>query len=182
MADTFLTWKQLYLLMAGLMLIGVVATLLAKEPEDNGAPPTSLKKAIYEPLAEFFSRNNAWLILLLLVFYKMGDAFVMALNTNFLLHGLGFSLSEVGTVNKTVGMLATIIGALFGGYLMKKMSLFNALFIFGILQGVSNIGYWFLAVTPPNIMTMGTIIFLENLFSGMGTAAFVALLLSLIHI
>lgn len=50
----------------------------------------------------------------------MGDAFVMALNTNFLLHGLGFSLSEVGTVNKTVGMLATIIGALFGGYLMKK--------------------------------------------------------------
>ncbi|MES0688802.1 muropeptide MFS transporter AmpG [Providencia stuartii] len=179
MADTFLTWKQLYLLMAGLMLIGVVATLLAKEPEDNGAPPTSLKKAIYEPLAEFFSRNNAWLILLLLVFYKMDDAFVMALNTNFLLHGLGFSLSEVGTVNKTVGMLATIIGALFGGYLMKKMSLFNALFIFGILQGVSNIGYWFLAVTPPNIMTMGTIIFLENLFSGMGTAAFVALLMTL---
>ncbi|EKT53527.1 muropeptide MFS transporter AmpG [Providencia sneebia] len=179
MADKFLTWKQLYLLMAGLMLIGVVATLLAKEPEDNGTAPTSLKKAIYEPLAEFFSRNNAWLILLLLVFYKMGDAFVMALNTNFLLNGLGFSLSEVGAVNKTVGMAATIIGALFGGYLMKNMSLFNALFAFGILQGVSNIGYWFLAVTPPNIISMGSIIFLENIFSGMGTAAFVALLMTL---
>lgn len=179
MADKFLTWKQLYLLMAGLMLIGVIATLLAKEPEDNGAAPTSLKDAIYEPLAEFFSRNNAWLILLLLVFYKMGDAFVMALNTNFLLNGLGFSLSEVGAVNKTVGMTATIIGALFGGYLMRNMSLFKALFVFGILQGVSNIGYWFLAVTPPNIISMGSIIFLENIFSGMGTAAFVALLMTL---
>lgn len=179
LADKFLTWKQLYILMAGLMLIGVVATLLAKEPEENSAPPTSLKKAIYEPLAEFFSRNNAWLILLLLVFYKLGDAFVMALNTNFLLNALGFSLSEVGTVNKTVGMAATIIGALLGGYIMKNMSLFRALFMFGLLQGGSNIGYWFLAVTPPNILTMGSIIFLENIFSGMGTAAFVALLMTL---
>ncbi|EPL9570745.1 muropeptide MFS transporter AmpG [Providencia rettgeri] len=179
LADKFLTWKQLYLVMAGLMIIGVVATLLAKEPEENSAPPTSLRKAIYDPLAEFFSRNNAWLVLLLLVFYKLGDAFVMALNTNFLLNALGFSLSEVGTVNKTVGMAATIIGALLGGYLMKNMSLFKALFLFGLLQGGSNIGYWFLAVTPPNIMTMGSIIFLENIFSGMGTAAFVALLMTL---
>lgn len=179
LADKFLTWKQLYLLMAGLMIIGVIATLLAKEPEENSTPPTSLKQAIYEPLAEFFSRNNAWLVLLLLVFYKLGDAFVMALNTNFLLNALGFSLSEVGTVNKTVGMAATIIGALFGGYLMKNMSLFKALLTFGILQGVSNIGYWFLAVTPPHIITMGSIIFLENIFSGMGTAAFVALLMTL---
>ena len=179
LADKFLTWQQLYLLMAGLMLIGVIATLLAKEPTENIAPPASLKDAIYEPLAEFFSRNNAWLILLLLVFYKMGDAFVMALNTNFLLNALGFSLSEVGTVNKTVGMAATIVGALLGGYLMKNMSLFKALFVFGVLQGVSNIGYWFLAVTPPNIISMGSIIFLENIFSGMGTAAFVALLMTL---
>lgn len=67
----------------------------------------------------------------------------MALNTNFLLNALGFSLSEVGTVNKTVGMAATIIGALLGGYLMKNMSLFKALFLFGLLQGGSNIGYWF---------------------------------------
>ncbi|HEP0306442.1 TPA: muropeptide MFS transporter AmpG [Providencia rettgeri] len=179
LADKFLTWKQLYLVMAGLMIIGVIATLLAKEPEESCAAPTSLKKAIYEPLAEFFSRNNAWLILLLLVFYKLGDAFVMALNTNFLLNALGFSLSEVGTVNKTVGMAATIIGALLGGYLMKNMSLFKALFIFGLLQGGSNIGYWFLAITPPHILTMGSIIFLENIFSGMGTAAFVALLMTL---
>nr|ELR5113530.1 MFS transporter [Providencia stuartii] len=179
MADKFLTWQQLYMVMAGLMLIGVFATLFAKEPEDNGTPPASLKDAIYKPLSEFFSRNNAWLVLLLIVFYKMGDAFVMALSTNFLLSGLGFTLSEVAAVNKTVGMAATIFGALFGGYLMKNMSLFNALLVFGILQGASNIGYWFLAVTPPNIISMGSIIVIENIFSGMGTAAFVALLMTL---
>lgn len=49
LADKFLTWKQLYLLMAGLMVIGVIATLLAKEPEEDTAPPTSLKKPSTNP-------------------------------------------------------------------------------------------------------------------------------------
>ncbi|WP_442890273.1 hypothetical protein [Arsenophonus sp. PmNCSU2021_1] len=47
-----------------------------------------LYEAIYEPFVEFFSRNNAWITLLLIIFYKMGDAFVMALSTNFLLNNL----------------------------------------------------------------------------------------------
>lgn len=109
----------------------------------------------------------------------MGDAFVMALSTNFLLNKLGFSLGEVGTINKTFGLFATIIGALYGGYVMQKMSLFKALLIFAILQAISNFGYWFLAVTPANIYTTSSVIFIENIFSGMGTAAFVALLMTL---
>ncbi|EOV8466289.1 muropeptide MFS transporter AmpG, partial [Escherichia coli] len=72
-----------------------------------------------------------------------------------------------------------IVGALFGGVLMQRLSLFRALMLFGILQGVSNFGYWLLAVTDKNLLTMGSAIFLENLCGGMGTAAFVALLMTL---
>ncbi len=94
-----------------------------------------------------FGRNNAWLILLLIVFYKMGDAFAASLSTTFLIRGVGFDAGEVGLVNKTLGLIATIIGALYGGLLMQRLSLFRALMIFGILQAVSNMGYWLLAIT-----------------------------------
>jgi PAT family beta-lactamase induction signal transducer AmpG len=111
--------------------------------------------------------------------YKMGDAFAGSLSTTFLIRGVGFDAGEVGLVNKTLGLFATIVGALFGGVLMQRLSLFRALMLFGILQAVSNLGYWILAVTDKNIMTMGSAIFLENLCGGMGTAAFVALLMTL---
>lgn len=101
------------------------------------------------------------------------------MSTTFLIRGVGFDAGEVGLVNKTLGLLATIIGALWGGVLMQRLSLFRALMLFGILQGVSNFGYWLLAVTDKSLLTMGSAIFLENLCGGMGTAAFVALLMTL---
>ncbi|MBI6548780.1 muropeptide MFS transporter AmpG [Xenorhabdus lircayensis] len=176
---TCIGWQSMYWVMAGMMLIGVCATLTAKEPEINTAPPKTLHQAVFEPLSDFFSRNNAWLILLLIVLYKLADAFALSLSTTFLIRGVGFNAAEVGMINKTLGLAATIVGALYGGYLMHKLSLFRALMIFGILQTVSNFGYWVLAVTPKDIYVMGAAVFLENICGGMGTAAFVALLMTL---
>jgi len=178
-ADRYLGWQHMYWLMAGLMLIGVVATIMAPEPDVSEPAPRTIEIAVVAPLKDFFGRNNAWLILLLIVMYKMGDAFAGSLSTTFLIRGVGFDAGEVGLVNKTLGLLATIIGALYGGMLMQRLSLFRALMIFGILQGVSNAGYWILAVTDKHLYSMGTAIFFENLCGGMGTAAFVALLMTL---
>lgn len=178
-ADHYLGWQHMYWLMAGLMLMGVVATIMAPEPEVGEPAPSSIEIAVIAPLKDFFGRNNAWLILLLIVMYKMGDAFAGSLSTTFLIRGVGFDAGEVGLVNKTLGLLATIIGALYGGMLMQRLSLFRALMLFGILQGVSNAGYWILAVTDKHLYSMGTAIFFENLCGGMGTAAFVALLMTL---
>ncbi|PHM71632.1 muropeptide MFS transporter AmpG [Xenorhabdus kozodoii] len=176
---TYIGWQGMYWVMAVMMLIGVYATLTAKEPDINTAPPKTLRQAVLEPLVDFFSRNNAWLILLLIVLYKLADAFALSLSTPFLIRGVGFSPAEVGMINKTLGLAATIVGALYGGYLMHRLSLFRALMIFGILQTVSNFGYWILAITPKDIYTMGAMVFLENICGGMGTAAFVALLMTL---
>ena len=145
LADKWLGWQGMYWLMAALLIPCIIATLLAPEPTDTIPVPKTLEQAVVAPLRDFFGRNNAWLILLLIVLYKLGDAFAMSLTTTFLIRGVGFDAGEVGVVNKTLGLLATIVGALYGGILMQRLSLFRALLIFGILQGASNAGYWLLS-------------------------------------
>ncbi len=179
LADKYLGWNATYWLMAALLIPCLIATWLAPEPTDAIPVPKSLEEAVVAPLRDFFGRNNAWLILLLIVMYKLGDAFAMSLTTTFLIRGVGFDAGEVGVVNKTLGLLATIVGALYGGVLMQRMSLFRALLIFGILQGVSNAGYWLLSITDKHMFSMAGAVFFENLCGGMGTSAFVALLMTL---
>ena len=179
MADRWLGWQGMYWLIAALMIPCIIATLLAPEPTDAIPVPKTLEQAVVAPLRDFFGRNNAWLILLLIVLYKLGDAFAMSLTTTFLIRGVGFDAGEVGVVNKTLGLLATIVGALYGGILMQRLSLFRALLIFGILQGASNAGYWLLSITDKHMFSMAAAVFFENLCGGMGTAAFVALLMTL---
>lgn len=178
-ADRWLGWQGMYWLMAALLIPCIIATLVAPDPQSAIPAPRSLEQAVTEPLRDFFGRNNAWLILLLIVLYKLGDAFAMTLTTPFLIRGLGFDPGQVGMVNKSLGLLATIIGALYGGVLMQRMSLFRALLIFGLLQAASNAGYWLLAITGKSLISMAAVVFFENLCGGMGTAAFVALLMTL---
>jgi len=178
-ADQWLGWGAMYMLMGALMALASLATLWAPEPEQAVAAPRRLREAVVEPLREFFGRPGAWAILLLIIFYKLGDAFAGALSTTFLLRGAGFDVTEVGMVNKVFGLAATIIGALAGGAFMARMGLYRALMWFGILQAVSNLGYWALAITPPYMLSMASVVAVENLCGGLGTAAFVALLMGL---
>lgn len=174
-----LGWRLTYMIMAGLMLVGMLATWLGPEPEDPGTPPKTLKEAIGGPLIEFFSRQGAWMMLALIILYKLGDAFAGSLTTSFLIRGVGFSVGEVGAINKGMGLAATIIGALFGGALMARLRLFRSLLLFGILQAVSNLSFMVLALMGKSYAMMVFTIAFENLAGGMGTAAFVAFLMAL---
>jgi len=179
LVDHWLSWSAMYALMGVLMLVGVIATWRAPEPAAPAEPPASLAAAVKAPLAEYFSRRGAWLLLLLIVLYKLGDAFAGSLTTAFLLRGPGFSLSDVGWANKWLGVGATILGALAGGALMTKLRLYRALMLFGVLQAVTNLGFMVLAMAGKSYPLMIAAVALENLCGGMGTAAFVALLMSL---
>ena len=172
-------WRNTYLLMAGLMSIGIMATLWGRNPQDAAPHPQSLREAFVEPLREFFSRHGALGFLALLILYKLGDAFAGSLTTAFLLRGMGFSLEDVGYVNKGMGLAATIVGALFGGALMVRLGLYRSLMAFGILQAVSNLTFMWLALAGKSYPVMVLAIGFENLSGGMGTAAFVALLMAL---
>lgn len=179
LADQWLGWTATFWLMAGLMAVGMAATWLAAEPEPVGAPPKTLDEAVARPFAEFFTREKALLLLVLVVLYKLGDAFAGNLTTTFLLRGPGFSLTEVGAFNKGFGLAATLAGALVGGALMAKLGLFRALVLFGVLQAVTNLGFMLLAASGKSYALMVAVVGLENLCGGMGTAAYVALLMAL---
>lgn len=178
-ADQWLGWGHTYMLMGGLMLVAALATFWAPEPEVPAQTPRSLSRAVLEPFKEFFSRPEAITVLILIVLYKLGDAFAGALSTTFLIRAAGYSATEVGTVNKLLGLTATIVGALTGGALMAKLGLYRSLLLFGLLQAVSNLGFWVISVGPHSVWLMAAGVGLENLCGGMGTAAFVALLMGL---
>ena len=153
-------------------------------------------------LSSYFSQPGAAVFLLFIVLYKLGDAFAGALLTPFLLKAMAFSSAEVGVVNKVIGLWLTLGGALLGGLLMLRLGLWRALMLFGILQAASNIGFWWLAAqgqgSLPGLMIPAfdwgvvslsqptpvdggllMVIAFENLSGGMGTAAFLAFLMSL---
>lgn len=174
-----LGWRLTYLLMAGLMLIGMMATIFGPEPEETVRPPQSLKEAISGPLTEFFGRPAAWSFLALIILYKIGDAFAGSLTTAFLIRGPGFSIGEVGAINKGLGLMATIIGALYGGVMLARLGLYRSLMIFGILQAISNLSFMVLAYAGKVYSIMVAAVAFENLAGGMGTAAFVAFLMAL---
>jgi PAT family beta-lactamase induction signal transducer AmpG len=172
-------WHATYWAMACLMLACVVATATAPEPALEVPPPRTLGEAVLQPFGEYFRRNQAVALLLLVVLYKLGDAFAVSLSTTFLLRGVGLTLSEIGVINKGLALAATIIGALFGGALMGRLGLFRSLLLFGVLQAVSNLTYAWLALSGKSYALVIAAVGLDNLAGGMGTTAFVALLMSL---
>jgi len=178
LADLWLGFQGVYLLMAGFAVAFAVIAAIAPEPTQAPAPH-SLVLAVVEPFKEFFGRPGALLFLLMIVLYKFGDAFAGSLSTAFLIRGAGFTPAEVGAVNKGMGLLATLVGGLAGGLLLSRILLWHALLVFGVLQGVTNLGFWWLASTTPTLGGMTAVVLLENLAGGMGTAAFVALLMGL---
>jgi len=179
LVDGWLSWRETYWLMAVLMLIGAAATWAALEPQVQGKAPATLLEAVREPLTEFFPRDGAVALLVLIVLYKLGDAFAGVLTTVFLLRGAGFSLTDVGWANKWLGVGATILGLLAGGALMAKLRLYRSLLLFGILQALTNLGFMALALAGKSYALMIAVVAAENLCGGMGTAAFVALLMAL---
>lgn len=153
-------------------------------------------------LTSYFSQSGATLFLVLIVLYKLGDAFAGSLTTTFLIKGLAFTQAEVGIANKIIGIWLTIFGALLGGMLMMRLRLYRALLLFGVLQLLSNFGFYLIALlgkgawgsitVPPfdwlivslrepaalDFLLLG-VVAAENITGGMGTVALVALLMAL---
>lgn len=177
-------WRFTYIIMAGLMVIGIFASWFGPEPEtdfDSSYQPQSLRAAIIEPLREFFSRKYGWVFLLIIVLYKLGDALSVSLATPFFIRALGFSLTAIGTIYKGVGLFATLLGVFVGGLLMVRLSLFRALFLFGILQTAAIFTFLQLAIVGKSYPLLVTTVFADNFCNGMATTALVAFLMTLCH-
>ncbi|MBX7143007.1 MAG: MFS transporter [Oligoflexia bacterium] len=173
-----LPWRWVYGIMACALLIGVLATLIAPAPTDDALTPKSLREAVVRPFVEFFSRPFAYEAFAFVFIYKIADVLALALSTKFMLE-LGFSKTDLGLVYKGVGLVATLVGALAGAALMAKMSLKRSLIWFGIAQAMAVLCFAMLAAAGKDYSVLSFAVIMENFTSGLGTAAFTALLMGL---
>jgi PAT family beta-lactamase induction signal transducer AmpG len=173
-----LSFRAVYLIMAGIMLVGGATTLAAREPSHEKGAPTTFGEAVIGPFVDYFRRPGAWLLLLFILFYKIGDQMATTMTMPFYLE-LGFTKTEIGTVVKFFGFWATIGGGLLGGILMLRLGIYRSLWIFGILQGISTTGFALLAHFGPSLAGLAGAVAAENFTGGMGTAAYVAFMAAL---
>ncbi len=172
----YLPWSVVYWIMASFMMVGVITTLVIREALLEPVIPASLKAAIVEPFREYFSRRGwgyAVTVLLFLFAYKFGDSMATALSTSFYLD-LGFSKTEIGLVAKNAGFWPALIGGLLGGLLIVKIGINRGLWLFGVVQLVTILGFAYLAQVGNDLMVLAGVIAAEYLGVGLGTAAFVA--------
>ena len=92
---------------------------------------------LLDPFKTFLSKKAAFYLISIIFLYKLGDAFAGRLTTTFLIRGLGFSLTDVGAVNKGLGLMASIIGGLYGGVLMYRLGLYRSLVTFAIIEAAA---------------------------------------------
>lgn len=172
----FLPWHVVFVVVALFMGVGLLLTLFIQEAISNPTPPRTLREAVIEPFREFVQRKGvaaAGLILAFMFLYKLGDNMATALQSPFFLD-VGFSLTQIGSIAKFASLLAAIVGGLAGGVIMIKLGINRALWVFGVVQVISILGFALLAEVGANPWMLGTVVTLEYLGVGLGTAAFTA--------
>jgi MFS transporter, PAT family, beta-lactamase induction signal transducer AmpG len=175
----YMGWRNTYLLMASLVIAGIVGTIFAPEPDEGVKAPRTIREAVWLPFKDLFTHSNAVLFLLAIVLYKVGDAYAMSLTSTFLLRGVGFTLTEVGTMYKFLSFGATIVGAAVGGSLMVRLRLHRSLLFFGFLQMVAILPFVALVWTGRSYAMLASAVIAENFTAAMGTTALFAFLMAL---
>ncbi len=177
-------WNQVFFVTALFMLPGLFMTLfLAYEPKLPDAAPKTLRQTVVEPFNEFFSRkgvHQALMVLAFIFFYKLGDSMATALATPFYLD-MGYSKSDIGLIAKNAGLWPAVIFGIVGGIWMLKLGINKALWLFGLVQLVTILGFaWLAAAGPFSVIgaverwMLAGVIAAEAVGVGLGTAAFVA--------
>ena len=185
-----LPWSQVFWITAAFMLPGMVMVLLIAEPIAARATPKTLRESVVEPFLEFLGGCGllgALLVLAFIFLYKLGDSLCTALATPFY-RALGFSKTDIGLIAKHAGLWPAVFGGLLGGLWMVRLGINHALWLFGVVQLVSILGFAWLAWLGPHSLigaeqrvALAVVIGVEALGVGLGSAAFVAFIARTTH-
>ncbi|MDV7341685.1 AmpG family muropeptide MFS transporter [Terasakiella sp. A23] len=198
----WISWPIVYAIMASLIGIGMITILLNREPENLAAAQqleerdhqieqyiregksawtanflANFNIAVIQPFKNFMTRSGWIWILVLIILYKMGEAMLGAMANPFY-HQIGFSPSEIASVTKVFGSVATFVGGMFGGIVVYRYGLMRALLYCGIVQMLSTLLFAVQAEVGHNVPMLMVAISGENVTAGMATTAFVAYLSS----
>jgi PAT family beta-lactamase induction signal transducer AmpG len=183
-------WSASYAVMAAMVLIGVLTTLIAAEPDKSAAadavhrsesPLQRLSHTITGAFTDFFLRENvviAVVALLFVVLFKLTDALAGVMTGPFAVD-LGFSRNEYASIIKVVGLVALLAGGFAGGFIARALPLAPSLWIGGILQALANLAFSWQGVVGYDVAWLTFAITVENFTSAIGTVIFVAYLSAL---
>lgn len=147
-------------------------------PHGEVKPPRSLQEAILQPLRQFLTRPGFLAVAAFVLTFKLGDMALGPMVKPFWVDQQ-FTPVEIGLVPGTLGVAATIGGALLGGVLTGRWGIFRALWVLGILQAASNLVYAGAATLPTSSALIYVASFVESFCGGLGTAPFLAFLMSI---
>jgi PAT family beta-lactamase induction signal transducer AmpG len=198
-------WRAAYLAMAACMLVGIITTLIIREPEvpftrliseneDRARIAIShwhisarLKRilawlygAMVAPFRDFIVRHgtHALLILALIAMYRISDI-VMGVMSNPFYVDMGYTKDEVATVTKLYGVVMTIVGAAAGGVLTAKIGIMRCLFLGAVLSAGTNLLFVWLAGRGHDLTGLIFTVSADNLAAGIASSAFIAYLSNL---
>lgn len=201
-------WHTSYLTMAALAGVGIVTTLVVREPtpgvsreqaqredrviawlERNAGLPTTLRNigewfigAVVCPLVDFFGRYGtrlAVLTLALIAVYRLTEFTMGSMAQPFYLDH-HYTLKQIALVVKVYGLSASIIGAVVSGAVIAKLGLIRSLVAGNLLLIISNLGYAALATThTPTLLGLGLVNGYDNLAITLQGSALIAFLSSL---
>lgn len=172
----YMPWEWVFVIISAFMLVGILHTLMIAETSKENEVPASLREAVVEPFKEFFQRDgfqSGLLVLLFIFLYKFGDTVATALITPFYID-VGFSKTVIGTVAKLVGLWSMVIGGFIGGLIMFRLGINRSLWLFGMVQLLSILGFAVLNEAGPVVWVLGIVVGFEYLGVGLGSAALMA--------
>jgi PAT family beta-lactamase induction signal transducer AmpG len=173
--------------MAALMVLGIVTTLIATEPDKSAnaaaahageKPLARVIEAAVGAFSDFLLRELALVALAFVVLFKFTDALAGAMTAPFVID-LGFSRNEYAAIIKGVGLAATLVGGFAGGFVARAYPLALSLWIGGLLQAAANLAFSWQAVVGHDAAWLTFAIVMENFTSAIGTVIFVAYLSAL---
>ena len=172
----FFDWPTVHVVIALFMLPGALCSFWVKEPQIYSPPPKTMREAVIEPFKEFFQRKGIRMgvyVLAFMLLYKFGDNLATSLITPFYFD-MGFSEEQIAFVTKSVALAASVSGGFLGGFVMFRIGINRALWIFGVVQFLSIFGLAFLATAGNDVWVLVGAVAFEYLGVGLGAAAFVA--------
>lgn len=175
------SWALAYACSAVMVLFGLVAGLWIGEPAARIRALADrrdrhwLTSTFIAPLADFFRRRGALLVLLFILVHKIGDT-LANLSLRNLFVELGFSKSEIQWADVNFGMVCLFIGIFVGGIVYARAGLKRAVMVSLILMAVSNLSFAVLATAGHSVPIMAAAVGFENFASGVGGVAVVAYL------
>ncbi len=179
-------WTTAYIAVSFFGLFAVITGLVMGEPARRQEPkplkgPVAAAIAYVSPLAEFFKRQGALVVLLFVLVHKIGDT-LANLTLRLLFEDLGFTNDELAIYDVGLGFWALLAGIFVGGMLYARLGMKRSVLISLILMAVSNLAFAGLATVGHSTWAMAGAMGFENFASGIGGVCVVAYLSALCNL